>query len=190
MPYLLVFGALLVSAQPFPQHRVKTLIEVPVQIGVGYEWQPHKHVSFGVQSGFLSEPNTSIILFALEQIGLDEETRAMIEDSFRSGVVVEGGLNYNFKKNYAGVFYQSLFLTGKETRNDGVEEVMGVDLTTYPRLNRFSQDRVMTLKSHLSQIGILYGRRIPFKNRPFEIDLEIGFSKKRVFIQFGIFTGA
>jgi hypothetical protein len=167
------------EAVPVSRHRIKALAEVPLQIGVGYDFQVTRRFSAGIQAGYLSDPNSSLILLTLEKLGTDKDIVLMIDDAFHSGLVLEGGVNYHFGNNYCGFFLQHVGLVGKDTPKDLVEGVMGVDLSSFPSFpgRRDRTDRTITLKSDLLQLGFLYGRRIPFRDKRSEINLEFGISK-------------
>lgn len=166
-------------AQVEERHSVKVLAEVPIQFGLGYEYQLSRHFSGGVQFGHLSKPNSTIILNTIQAMGAGDDIVLMIDDAFESGWVLEEGLNYHFRKSYIGVFLQQIWLSGSSTPVEIVESVMGVDYSDYPRRrNRRSQDGVeLLLKSSLLQFGFLYGRRFVLKDKKSEINLEFGFSK-------------
>jgi hypothetical protein len=157
---------------------VKLLAEVPVQIGVGYEGRISPCFSLSLQAGVLSRPNSTIIINLLEDLGTDQDIVVMINQAFQFGMVGEAGINYNFKRNYIGGFFQMIGLQGADAPADLIEEYFDVDLTRYP-LRRGSQqtrEAYLTLKSTLYQAGVLYGHRFPLPNKHFEIDAEIGVS--------------
>lgn len=160
------------------QHRVKVLAEVPVQFGVGYEVNVSKRFSLSAQFGVLSEPNSTLIINVLEKFGTSPEVIVIIEDSFKFGLVGEVGGNYNFGNNYVGLFSQFINLRGRGTAPDPVEEYFDENFSLFPlRPNSDPDDRQVSVRSSLLQLGILYGRRFPLKNEHFEIDAEFGFSK-------------
>jgi hypothetical protein len=161
---LSVFSALPVFAQ---QSSVTLLAEVPVQFGIGYEGKLSERFSVSLQGGVLSEPNSSIIIAVLGEFGTDEEIVLMIENAFKFGVVAEAGVNYNFRRNYVGIYSQMISLTGGDTPTDLIETYFNEDIDSYPaRRGRTSSKEVfLTLKSTLYQVGILYGRRIPLSTR-------------------------
>jgi len=167
------------TKQSYPSHLVRIQAEVPVQFGLGYEARLSKRFSAQFELGLLTEPNTSLILSTLEALGTDQSVVLMVEDAFQSGIVFEAGGRYNFRKYYTGVFAQLLLLTGKDTPNDLVESAMGVDLSDYPtRPNRNrTTETTLQLNSNLVQVGVMIGRRFPFKNGRTEFDVEFGFSK-------------
>jgi hypothetical protein len=161
---LSVFFVLPAFAQ---QSAVTLLAEVPVQFGIGYEGKLSKRFSVSLQGGVLSKPNSSIIIGVLGELGTDEEIVLMIENAFKFGVVAEAGVNYNFRRNYVGIYSQMISLTGGDAPKDLIETYFNEDIDRYPsRRGRTSSNEVfLTLKSTLVQVGILYGRRIPLSTR-------------------------
>lgn len=160
------------------QHRIKVLAEVPVQFGVGYEVNVSKRFSLSAQAGVLSEPNSTLIINVLEKLGTTPEIIEIIEDSFKFGLVGEAGVNYNWGKNYVGAYSQFINLRGRGTAPDPVEEYFDENFSLFPlRPNSDPDDRRVSVRSSLIQVGILYGRRFPLKNEHFEIDTEFGISK-------------
>ncbi|WP_026461387.1 hypothetical protein [Adhaeribacter aquaticus] len=155
------------------QHYFKSLVEVPIQFGIGYEVRVSKRLSANFQFGVLTEPHSSIILFSMKQLGAEKDVVLMIDNAFESGLVLEAGINYNFKKNYVGGFLQQISLTGKETQNKLIELATGIRFPTSP-FNR--NPSLSTLKSNLLQLGVLYGNRIPINLKNTEIHLELGMS--------------
>ena len=157
--------------------RLKLMVDVPVQFGVGYETSSAGRLTGDFSFGLLTKPNSTIILNVMEGFGVDPAVKLMIEDAFESGMVFKTGLNYQMGKGYLGVHLQHLFLKGEETSRENVEEVMGEDLSSYPRYNRRSTQNVVdvSLKSYLLQVGLSYGYRISV-NEQFEIIPQISFS--------------
>jgi hypothetical protein len=160
------------------QHRIKVLAEVPVQFGAGYEVNVSKKISISVQGGVLTEPNSTLVINVLEKFGTSPEIVELIEDSFKFGLVGEAGAHYNFGRNYAGAYSQFINLRGKGTAPDVVEEYFDENFSLFPiRPGSDPDDRQVSIRSSLMQVGILYGRRFPLKNEHFEIDAEFGISK-------------
>lgn len=166
---ILLLGAVETAAQ----QRIKALAEIPVQFGVGYEGNVSKRFSISVQGGVLTNPNSDLIINVLEKFGTDPDIILIIEDVFKFGLVGEVGVNYNFGKNYVGVFSQFINLRGKGTTPDPIEEYFD---TTFPLFPGNPDNIDLKMRSSLLQGGVLYGRRFPLKNEHFEIDLEFGFS--------------
>ncbi|MEQ9440046.1 MAG: hypothetical protein RIG62_13405 [Cyclobacteriaceae bacterium] len=176
---VLLYSTGLAQPELYPLHRLKVAAEVPVQFSLDYELSFTRRLSTQLQLGLLSEPNTNLILSTLEALGTDELVILMIEDAFQSGWVMEGGVHYNFGRNYTGLFIQQLRLNGKDTPQDLVETVMDTEISDEPGRSRRgnASEATLTLKSNLWQAGLLYGRRFPFKDGHSEINLEVGFSK-------------
>ncbi|MEP4531963.1 MAG: hypothetical protein ABJ004_02680 [Cyclobacteriaceae bacterium] len=158
-------------------HRTKLNVETPIQYGLGYEGRIYKNWNGVFQVGFLTEPNSTLVLNVLESFGVEQSVVLMIEDAFESGLVLEQGINYNLKRSYFGIFAQQYFLRGSDTPTELVEDAMGEDLSQYPRLqNRInSNDEAIELKSNLYQLGVLYGYRLPLKNQ-LELNFELAIS--------------
>lgn len=170
----LLFSALAVHAQ----HRIKVLAEVPVQFGIGYEGNVSKRFSLSAQGGVLSEPNSTLIIHILEKLGTTPEIIDIIQDSFNFGLVGEAGVNYNFGKNYVGAYSQFINLRGAGTAPDPIEEYFDENFSGFPiKPGSDPDDRQVSVRSSLWQVGILYGRRFPLKNEHLEIDAEFGISK-------------
>ncbi|HMV08104.1 MAG TPA: hypothetical protein PK325_01245 [Cyclobacteriaceae bacterium] len=162
----------------FAQHRVKILAEVPVQFGVGYEVNVSKRFSISAQGGVLSEPNSTIIINILEKLGTTPEIIDIIRDSFKFGLIGEAGVNYNFGKNYVGAYSQFINLRGRGTAPDPIEEYFDENFSGFPiKPGSDPDDRRVSVRSSLWQVGVLYGRRFPLKNEHLEIDAEFGVSK-------------
>jgi hypothetical protein len=157
---------------------VKLKIQVPVQFGLGYEGKISDHFSFQASGGLLTQPNSDLIINALDAFGIDPEVTLLIKNALKFGLVGETGFNYNFKKNYVGVFFQVISLNGKDTPTSIVEDYFNTDVDNYPaRKGRtVTSEKYLDLKSTLYQGGILYGRRFPFQNKHWEIDAEFGIS--------------
>jgi hypothetical protein len=172
---MLLFQCIVLPAQ---KHSIKALAEVPIQFGLGYEYRVVKKFSITVQGGVLSEPNSTLVINVLEKLGTTPEIIDIIEESFKFGLVGELGANYNFGKNYVGTFGQFINLRGKGTAPDPIEEYFDENFSLFPlRPGSDPDDRRISVRSSLIQIGILYGRRFPLKNEHLEIDAEFGISK-------------
>jgi hypothetical protein len=172
----LTFQTFILCAQ---KHSIKALAEIPVQFGLGYEGQVSKRFSISVQAGVLTEPNSTLIIHVLEKFGTTPEIIEIIRESFKFGLVGEAGANYNFGKNYVGTFGQFINLRGNGTAPDPVEEYFDENFSLFPVKpgGSSADERQVSVRSSLIQIGILYGRRFPLKNEHFEIDAEFGVSK-------------
>lgn len=177
-----IFFVLLFTFQTFilcaQNHSVKALAEVPIQFGLGYEGHVSKRFSISVQAGILSEPNSTLTIYILEEFGTTPEVIEVIRESFKFGLVGELGVNYNFGRNYMGTFGQFINLRGRGTAPDPIEEYFDENFSVFPvKPGSDPDDRQVSVRSSLIQIGILYGRRFPLKNEHFEIDAEFGASK-------------
>jgi hypothetical protein len=166
-------------SNPFKRHRLKAIVEVPIQVGIGYELFLSRRLSVTTEIGVLTEPNSSIILSTLQTLGTAEDVVLMIKNAFQKGIVFKSAFQYNFGRNYIGAYLQSFSLFGNDTAYDLVEAALGVDLSSYPtRPGRANmQESSLILRSNLKQAGVLYGRRVPLKNNQTELGFEISVSK-------------
>jgi hypothetical protein len=162
----------------FPQsHHLGILAEIPVMFGMSYEYKTSSPISLSLQAGFLTEPNTSVILYTMETLGINPDVVLMIEDAFQSGLVLDAGVRFNYRNHFAEIFLQHFFLVGKDTPKELVENALGV---SFFRLPSFPVSGVLppadlTLRSQLTQPGILYGYRIGLPGNS-EIVLTAGIS--------------
>jgi len=155
---------------------LKLIAEVPLHFGIGYEGMVSKRFSAGGSIGVLTSPNSDLIIKYLEFIGTDERLVHLIDDAFQLGVVGELNFNYNFKRNYVGVFGQVLGAQAGDASVSIMEDYFKVNVNNYPRINGSSgTERYLTIRTRLYQAGILLGHRFPLKGR-FEIDTELGLS--------------
>ncbi len=161
-----------------PNHWVKVFAETPVQYGIGYELRAGKHWLISAQAGILSEPNSTMILWAMEEFGTDPIVVEVIESAFTSGTVLELDLGYSLgKRNYVATYVQGLLLTGEDTPSGAIGEALNEDLTSYPRRNnRPIANETVTVKSNLIQLGLLYGHRFPLSKDKLELIVEFGIS--------------
>ncbi len=172
---VLIFQTFILCAQ---KHSIKTLAEVPLQFGLGYEGFVSKHFSISIQGGVLTEPNSTLVINVLEKLGTTPEIIDIIEESFKFGLVGEAGANYNFGKNYVGTFGQFINLRGRGSAPDPIEEYFDENFSLFPiRPGSDPDERQVSVRSSIIQVGILYGRRFPLKNEHLEIDAEFGVSK-------------
>jgi hypothetical protein len=160
------------------QGALKISAEVPVQFAIGYEGKINGRFSVSLSAGVLTQPNSTLIVNVLEQLGTDEEIVLMIDHAFDFGLVGEAGINYNFNRNYVGAFFQVIDLRAGDTPASLVESYFGTSISSYPakRGRTQSAETFLSLTSTLYQTGILYGRRFPLKNKRMEIDAEFGVS--------------
>jgi len=176
---LLAFLLIGFSQGAFAQRSsLKVIAEVPLNFGIGYEGQISKHFSAGGSVGVLTSPNSDLIITYLKFIGTDEELVLMIEDAFQLGIVGELNVNYNFKRNYVGIFAQAIGAQAGDVSSELVEDYFGTSIEDYPLLNGATNlsEKNLTVRTRLYQAGMLYGRRFPLKNKRLEIDVELGLS--------------
>lgn len=159
--------------------RIKLLFEAPVQVGVGLEASLTNRFSLSLQTGLLREPNSTLLMKSFEVFGADKEIILMIENAFKSGLVLEGGLNYNFGKSYVGLFYQQINLRSGNSPASAYETQFNTDineLAVKPGRPVLVETNLV-IQSNLSQLGVLYGRRFMLRNPKYEIEVEFGISK-------------
>lgn len=182
LPLLLVIATCnLLGQQKANSHQLKILAETPVMYGLGYEYSISKRFSSIIQSGVLIEPNSSAILFVMNELGTDEIVIDLLENTFKLGLVIEAGVNYSWNNYYAGIFGQFIGLKANETPTNILEVVIYTELENYSNRNgtlsnSFQNENSITLKSSLFQAGFLFGRRINLNNK-LDLDIEIAFSK-------------
>ncbi len=174
--YLFLFSLISLCAIA-QEHSVRLSAEVPVQFAVGYQNKFSKHFSVDVSAGVLTEPNSTIILDVLKAFGTDEQIVLMIGDAFKFGLVGEIGVNYHFKNNYIGIYFQVIDLQAANTPTALIEDYFGTTVSGYPtkRGRQPSNPKFLTLKSTLFQGGVLYGRIFPL-NKHYSIIAEFGCS--------------
>jgi hypothetical protein len=159
--------------------RIKLLFEAPVQVAVGLEASLTNRFSLSLQTGLLREPNSTFLMKSFEVFGADKEIILMIENAFKSGLVLEGGINYNFGKSYVGLFCQQINLRSGNSPASTYETQFNTDineLAVKPGRPVLVETNLV-IQSNLSQLGVLYGRRFMLRNPKFEIDVEAGISK-------------
>jgi hypothetical protein len=158
--------------------QLKLTMEVPLQIGVGYEGQVSKRFSVGGSVGVLSSPNSDIIISYLKFIGTDDDLVLMIDDAFQLGIVGKVYVNYNFGRNYVGAFALAVGAQAGNVSTMLIENYFNVSLQDYPLLNGKvnSPEDYLRVRTRLYQAGFLFGHRFPLKNNRFEIDAEMGLS--------------
>ena len=174
--FFVLMASLVYAAEGQVEHQndVKIILETPVQYGVGYT-HSFNQIYAGGQVGFLSEPNSTLILGSMQALGVDEIVVDLIENAFQFGWVFELNGGYQFEKFYAGLFFQYITLSGDETPNDIVELVLDVDLNAFPRLNQRVADDTMTLDSDLTQLGLQFGHNFDFSDS-FFLNTEVALS--------------
>jgi hypothetical protein len=157
---------------------IKVIAEFPLHFGIGYEGQIGKAFSAGGSVGVLTSPNSDLIITYLRFIGTEEELVLIIEDAFQLGIVGEVNFNYNFGRNYIGIFSQVIGAQAGDASPELIQNYFGVDLNDYPLKSGGSSaaEKNLTIKTRLYQLGLQYGRRFPLKDQRFEIDAEIGLS--------------
>ena len=159
------------------QSSLKFITEFPLHFGIAYEGQVSKHFSVGTSIGVMASPNSDLIIAYLEFIGTDKQLVILLDDAFQLGIVGEVNVNYNFKRNYIGVFSQIIGVKAGDASAAAVEGYFGVNIEDQPlKSGGDPSDRKLQFKTRLYQAGLLYGHRFPLKNKRLEIDAEMGLS--------------
>jgi len=166
------------KAAPAQRSSLKLAAEFPLHFGIGYEGLIGRGVSAGGSMGVLTSPNSDLIISYLRFIGTDEELVLILEDAFQFGIVGEININYNFKRNYLGIFSQVIGAQAGDVSAHLLEDYFNVDLEDYPLKPGGStiQEKNLKIRTRLYQLGVLYGHRFPLKDSRFEIDAELGLS--------------
>ncbi len=170
--WLFFISAFKIIGQDVQKHHLKLNIEVPVQMGFGYQYCLNERFSVYSQLGFLTEPNTSIILNTLEGLGTEAATISLLESAFSSGIVAESGLLYHFKSFYIGSFIQYIYLNGEDNSEDLIENLLDIELperrrTVRTNPNPVSDGEDITLKTRLLQMGMLFGKNFHLTTRSY-----------------------
>ena len=157
---------------------LKVIAEIPLHFGIGYEGRIAGGFSAGGSLGILTSPNSDLIITYLRVIGTEEELVLIIDDAFQLGWVGEVNVNYNFKRNYVGIFSQAIGAQAGDVESELIEDYFDVELDDYPLKPGGSNisEKNLTVRTRLYQLGLLYGRRFPLKDKRFEIDAEVGLS--------------
>jgi hypothetical protein len=175
---LIFFVAVVFNAATAQRSSLKIIAEFPLHFGIGYEGQIGAGFSAGGSLGVMTSPNSDLIITYLRFIGTEEELVLIIEDAFQLGIVGEVNVNYNFKRNYIGIFSQAIGAQAGDVAPELVEDYFDVNLEDYPLKpgGTSGPERNLTVRTRLYQLGLLYGRRFPLKDKRFEIDAEVGLS--------------
>ena len=151
--------------------------QVPLQYTAGYEYRFVDRFSANFQAGILTHPYDEAILGIVQLFGVDDSLRSIIDEAFDLGVIVEGGIKYDFtENNYLGAFGRWVHLEGGGTAAELLGAYFKRDISPLRR-SGYRAPLELTLQSDLYLFGILYGRRIRFSNPRFELALEFGVSK-------------
>jgi hypothetical protein len=177
-PWFIVLFIVIFNEAPAQRSSLKFAAEFPLHFGIGYEGLIGRGVSAGGSMGVMTSPNSDLIISYLRFIGTDEELVLIVEDAFQLGIVGEINLNYNFKRNYIGIFSQVIGAQGGDVSAELLEDYFDVELDDYPVKpgGSTAQERNLKLRTRLYQLGLLYGHRFPLKDNRFEIDVEVGLS--------------
>jgi hypothetical protein len=150
--------------------------QIPLQYAVGYSYRFSNHFSARLQVGVLTKPYDRFIRSSMEAFGLDKELGRVIAKSFRGGTLLGTGVNYHFRKSYAGLFGQYVHLqSGGVTPADALgiyfkRDFSGFDPQGLPTF-------AFSMQSKLYQLGALYGRQFYLTNPRWRIDAELSLAK-------------
>lgn len=175
-----------VSAQPlheFPvgrgiavsrQHEIRVNARYPLQASIGYDFFFSKRFSARAEAGMLGLSNSFLFVGQSEQ----NDINLMLRDSFDRGLSFSIGVQYHLHHQYVGVFAQSLRMKGA-TASSMMESQFNTVITDHPLKAGADAEvpQTLTLTSQLMQMGILYGRVIPFKDSRWRANIEFAISK-------------
>lgn len=175
-----------VSAQPsqtFPaargidavrQHEVRVNVRYPLQASIGYDFFFNKRFSARAEAGMLGLSNSFLFVGQSER----DDINLMLRESFDRGISLSMGLQYHVHYHYIGGFLQSLRMKGA-TASSMVENQLNTAIADHPLKTGVGSEVVqtLTLTSQLIQVGVLYGRIIPFKDSRWRATIEFAISK-------------
>jgi hypothetical protein len=147
--------------------------QIPLIYTIGYEHKLKQPFSLNMQVGLLTKPYDKAILSTLKLFGTDEAIINTIGDAFTYGLCLQPTFKYHYKKNYFGVYYSYYNLNAKDAPIQAIESYYGFSIPT--RTSR--TERIFNLVSNLHNAGVMYGRRIAFKNLKLELRLEFAIAK-------------
>lgn len=174
---LLLSLFLLVFTTPlFAQQQIKIGTDVPLQYALAYAYTPEKGLGGGVKIGLLAEPHNSIILALMEALGTKEYITAIVRESFKIGIVLDGNMAWNWSKNFAGLNVSYINLKAGQAPLNTIDENYGGIFNLIPSSLFSDETMAISLSSNLIQIGAHYGRRIPLDDK-WELQFLLGVSK-------------
>lgn len=176
---LIILNQLFTLGKVQAQQQLQLGTDIPLQYAIGYNYMPYTGVGGGLRVGLLTEPHSSIILSAMETLGVNKSVVELVRDGFKMGLVIDGSADWNWKKNYVGANLIFINLQAGEAPTAVIDDYYGLDLISYwnPLSSIFSQEAMqVNLSSNLLQLGMHYGRRFPINDR-LEFHLELGLSK-------------
>ncbi len=145
--------------------------QVPLMYSVGYNYETKNKVALNMQAGVLTRPYDQAILQVLKKFGTNEVLVNTIGEAFDYGLIVQPSIKYNFNSYYAGITYSSYTLVARETPKNAIESYYGVRMP--PGVN----SSPLRVQSHLSNAGLLFGRKFGFDNSKVELLLEFSLQK-------------
>jgi hypothetical protein len=170
---LILFALLLGQLIKAQSSEIAIGTQVPLIYSIGYEYKLKQPFSFNLQLGLLTKPYDKAILSTLKLFGTDEALVNTIGNAFTYGICLQPTIKYHYKKNYFGVYYSYYNLNAKDAPVQAIESYYGVSIPT--KTGR--TERTFNLVSNLHNAGLLYGRRIAFKNPKLELRLEFAVAK-------------
>lgn len=181
-PFKYLFTCLLLSALLFSkplkaQHHLTLKTDIPVQYALQYKFQPINQFSIYGQVGALAFPYDKILVELMRIYGGNEDLLNIIDRSYKLGGVFEYGFQFHFSRkskshfnNYVSLYFMHLYLQAEETPRNLIRDLYNVDFPFSPVI---AQTQI-ELQSRIHQIGLKYGRIIPFKNERIALITEIG----------------
>ncbi|MCC2548572.1 hypothetical protein LJY25_19145 [Hymenobacter sp. BT175] len=113
-----------------------------------------------------------LIAFAKSQ-GADEAVLRFVDESYRVGWNLQPTLQYHVKRNYAGIFYSHLKVSGEVEAAQALALFAGYSI---PFTLRASLGR-STVDSNLHNAGLVVGRVFPLKNPALSLKTEASFAR-------------
>jgi hypothetical protein len=127
-----------------------------------------------MQYGIITTPYEGSIRRIITYFEEDPNLTEIINDSFRYGTILGGGLNFHFGKNYVGAFGQYVSLRGASTATAALSAYYGVEFSF---LEILIGPIDLNLQSNLYNAGVLFGRRIVLREPDIQLHLELAISK-------------
>ncbi|CAN5268000.1 hypothetical protein BH23BAC1_BH23BAC1_37350 [soil metagenome] len=127
-----------------------------------------------IQYGILTTPYEGIIRRIITYFEQDPNLTEIINDSFRYGTILGGGLNYHFGKNYVGGFGQYISLRGASTATAALSAYYGIDFSI---LEFLTGPIDLNLQSNLYNLGVIFGKRIIIREPDIQLHLVLAVSK-------------
>lgn len=176
MKEIFIALVLLVSISANAQNE-KTVIfefgtEFPLNYSLGFGADIYDNIQFTFRTGILTKPYDAIILKTLDLFGVNESYTNSIGDAFTHGIVLKGGLNYNFEGFHIGAYYSFFRLNAADVPTDLLNNFYGINLPLSSTFDFIEYH----LSSNLHNLGVLVGKSFPI-NDQFSIVGELALAK-------------